>query len=111
MSSGSSLSALFLRTRSTAELVSWSFTDNVPETFNNTFFVSIANGIESEFFKFDVVLKIEGSDSVPLLDLTLVSMKFDRQNDYTNDFKKVLKRVPNWAFATDCIAAVTSYTF
>jgi hypothetical protein len=109
VSNASSLSALFIRPRSSAELISWSFTDEVPDTFNKTYFVSIANGIESEPLSFDLTLKLDGKNDVPLLDMTLVSMKFDRKKDYTVDFKKILNRVPDWAFAIDSIAAVTSY--
>lgn len=90
--------------------MNWTFTDEVPETFNNTYFLSIANGIETDALNFDITLKTK-DDSVPLLDITLVSMKFDRKNDYTIDFKKILNRVPDWAFAVDCIAAVTSYIY
>lgn len=110
-SNGTSLSSLFIRPRNDAEIDAWSFTEDIPDTFNKTYFVSIANGIESETFKFDITLKIPENSSGPLIDITLVSMKFDRKQDYTVDFKKILNRVPDWAFAQDCIAAVTSYVF
>lgn len=110
-SNGTSLSSLFIRPRNDAEIDAWSFTEDVPDTFNKTYFVSIANGIENEPFKFDITLKIPENSSGPLIDITLVSMKFDRKQDYTVDFKKILNRVPDWAFAQDCIAAVTSYVF
>lgn len=110
-SNSSALSAIFIRPRKTAELVSWSFTDEIPGTFNKTYFISIANGIKTEALDFNVILKTGAEHDGPLLDLTLVSMKFDGQNDYTADYKKILKRVPDWAFAVDCIAAVTSYVY
>lgn len=110
-SNGTSLSAILIRPRKTAELVSWSFTDEVPDTFNKTYFVSIANGIETEPYNFDITLKTQEDIEGPLLDITLISLKFDRKNEYTADFKKTLKRVPDWAFAVDCIAAVTGYTY
>jgi hypothetical protein len=110
-SNGSSLSAIFIRPRNSAELVAWSFIDEVPEAFNNTYFISIANGVESEPLNFDVTLKTDGNHDVPLLDLTLVSMKFDREKQYTLDFKKILNRVPEYAFAQHCIGAVTSYVY
>lgn len=71
--------------------------------------MSISNGIELEPLNFDITLKTDGKNDSPLLDITLVSMKFDRKKDYTVDFKKILNRVPDWAFATDCVGAVTSY--
>lgn len=110
-SNATSLSAIFIRPRKTAELVSWSFTDEIPATFNKTYFISIANGVRTEALDFNVILKAEAEHAGPLLDLTLISMKFDAQNDYTADYKKILNRVPDWAFAVDCIAAVTSYVF
>lgn len=106
-----SLSAIFIRPRETAELISWSFTDKLPQALNKTYFVSVANGIETEPLNFDVTLQTKGKLGEPLLDITLVSMKFDRQQDYTNDFKVILRRVPGWAFAIHCIAAVTSYVY
>lgn len=109
VSNGSSLSSIYFRLKAAAELVSWSFTDEVPETFNKTYFVSIANGIESEPFNFDLTLKTDGKNEDPLLDITFVSLKFDRKKDYTADFKKILNRVPDWAFAIDCIGSVTNY--
>jgi hypothetical protein len=109
-SNGSSLNAIFIRPRN-AELVAWSFIDEIPETFNKTYFISIANGVETEPLNFDVTLKTEGNHDVPLLDLTLISMRFDRENDYTDEFKRILKRVPDWAFAQHCIGAVTSYVY
>lgn len=38
-------------------------------------------------------------------------MKFDRHIDYTTEFKQVLKRVPDWAYAQHSIGAVTSYVY
>lgn len=110
-SNGTSLSAIFIRPRQAADLVSWSFSDEVPDTFNKTYFVSIANGFETEPLKFDLTLKTEGRYDGPLLDITLISIKFDRKNDYTADYKKILERVPDWAFAMNCIAAVTGYVY
>lgn len=110
-SNDSSLSAIFIRPRDSAELDAWSFIDEVPETFNKTYFVSIANGVETDPFNFDVTLKTDGNHDVPLLDLTLISMKFDREKSYTLDFKRILNRVPDWAFAQHCIGAVTSYVY
>lgn len=92
-------------------MVAWSLVESVPDTFNKTYFVSVANGIDVEPFAFDVTLEIYGNLDEPALDLTLVSMKYDRQADYTIEFKNFLKRVPDWAFAVDCIAAVTSYVY
>lgn len=110
-SNGTSLASIYIRPRDAADLISWSFTDDIPKTFNKTYFISIANGIETEPLEFDVILKTSGKHDRPLLDVTLVSMRFDRKQDYTVDFKKVLNRVPDWAFAVDAIAAVTSYVF
>lgn len=105
------MSALFIRPRQSAELVAWSFSDEIPDTFNKTYFISLANGIETEALNFDIILKTNQSRVGALLDITLISMRFDRQPDYTVEFKKILKRVPDWAFAQDCIAAVTSYVY
>lgn len=110
-SNGTSLTSIYIRPREVADLISWSFTDEIPDTFNKTYFVSIANGLETEALDFDITLKTSGKHDVPLLDITLVSLKFDRKQDYTVDFKKFLNRVPDWAFAVDCVAAVTSYVF
>lgn len=110
-SNGTSLSSIFIRPRNDAALISWSFTEQVPETFNNTYFISIANGIETNSLDFDITLETDGAHNGPLIAITLVSLKFDRKKDYTADFKKILKRVPDWAFAVDCIAAVTSYVY
>lgn len=108
---GTSLTSIFIRPKENAELVAWSFLDSIPEVFNKTYFISIANGVDTEPFKFDLTLKSRDNSKAPILDLTLVSMKFDRQRDYTTEFKNVLKRVPDWAFAQDCIGAVTSYVY
>lgn len=110
-SNATTLSAIFIRPRKTAELVSWSFTDEIPATFNKTYFISIANGVQTNVLDFNVILKTEVNHAGPLLDLTVIGMKFDGQKDYTADYKKILKRVPDWAFAVDCIASVTSYVF
>jgi hypothetical protein len=104
-----SLSSIFVRVRGSAELFSWTLADEVPSAFNKTYFVSVASGIETEPLNFDVILKTDGKTSVPLMDLTLVSLKFDRKQDYTVDFQKILKRVPDWAFAVAAIGSVTSY--
>lgn len=104
-----SLSAIYLRPRGSAKLISWSFTEEIPQTFNKTYFVSVANGIESEPLNFDLTLKTDGNNNAPLIDITVVSTKFDRKKEYTADFKKILNRVPEWAFAVDAIGSVTSY--
>lgn len=108
---GTSLSAIFIRPRQNANLIAWSFLEDIPETFNKTYFISIANGIDTEVFNFDLTLSADERSQTPVVDITLVSMRFDRQADYTKDFKKLLSRVPDWAFAQHCIGAVTSYTY
>lgn len=110
-SNSSSLSAIYIRPRKSAELVEWSFSDEIPDTFNKTYFISLANGIETKALNFNLILKKTGSGNEPLLDITLISMRFDRQQEYTAEFTNILKRVPDWAFAQHCIAAVTSYTY
>ena len=104
-----SLTAIFLRPRGSAELISWSFTTEVPQTFNKTYIVSVANGVESEPLKFDVTFETDGKTDGPLLDITIVSLKFDRKKDYTVDFNKILNRLPDWAFGVNAIGSVTSY--
>lgn len=111
VSNSSSLSSIFIHPRGDAKLIAWSLVADVPEHFNNTYFVSVANGIDVEPFAFDVTLEIFGNLDEPALDITLVSMRYDGKADYTADFKNLLKRVPDWAYAVDCIAAVTSYVF
>lgn len=109
-SNGTSLRSIYIRPRAEVKLVRWSFTEQIPDAYNKTYFVSIANGIETKPFAFDVTLKTE-KQSGPLMDITLISMKFDRKNDYTVDFRKVLQRVPDWSFAMDSVAGVTGYIF
>lgn len=107
-----SLSAIFIRLRGTAKLLAWSFSEEIPHAFNNTYFVSVGNGIVTEPLSFDVTLKIDGDTlDKPFLDITMISIRFDRKNDYTNHFKNILNRFPDWTFAVDCISAVTGYTF
>lgn len=107
---GTSLRVIYIRPRGTAKVVSWSFTDQLPDIYQNgTYYVSIANGVDEDNFKFQITLRAEKHDE-PLLDITLVSVKYDRRSEYTQDYKILLNRVPDWAIAVDCLAAVTSYT-
>lgn len=106
-----SLSAIFFRVRSHADLITWSFDDFIPDALNKTYFVSVANGIDTKPFNFDLTIETKEKSEAPVIDVTLVSMKFDRQKDYTSEFKQLLNRVPDWAFAQDCIGAVTSYAY
>lgn len=46
-----------------------------------------------------------------LLDMTLVSINYDKQSEYTDDFKKILNRVPEWAYAVHSVASVIAYEF
>lgn len=46
-----------------------------------------------------------------LLDMTLVSIDYDKESDYTNDFKKILNRVPEWAYAVHSVASVIACEF
>ena len=92
-------------------MVAWSLLKEIPESFNNTYFVSFATGIETEPFEFNITLQVNGDVNIPHLDLSLVSMRFDQKQHYTKDFKKILNRVPDWSFAVDCVAAVTSYVY
>jgi len=103
--------SVVLRPRENVELTAWSFTEEIPPTFNNTYFVAISNGIEKGPLHFEVTLKTDGPTSEPLLDLIIVSIQYDKKNDYTDAFRKILRRVPDWAFAIDCVASVTGYTF
>jgi hypothetical protein len=104
----SSLSAMFIRPRGDYEMTSWTFTDKIPEAFNKTYFVSIANGINPEPLKFDLIFNAKNTQN-PIVDVTLVSMIFDDQKSYTKEFKNILNRFPDWSYAVDCVSAVTSY--
>lgn len=103
------LSALFIRPKGDSRLIAWSFSDEIPETFNQTYFVSVAIGVDEEPFKIDLTFDTRASRDEPILDLTLISMIFDEQKSYTKEFNNLLKRFPDWSFAVSCIAAVTSY--
>lgn len=111
-SGGNSLRSIFIRPAVGVDLVSWSFVDVLPqERQNRTYFVSIANGVDTEKFSFDLVVNSFGRKDLPMLEVSLVSVKYDLELDYTEDFKKVLNRFPDWANVVDCVASVTSYIF
>lgn len=102
---------MYIRPRGTSKVVSWSFTDQLPEVYQNeTYFISVANGVHKEDFTFEITLRSFEKHDEPLLDITLVSVKYDRKFDYTQDYKILLNRVPDWAAAIDCLAAITGYT-
>lgn len=106
----SSLSAIFLRARGENRITSWTFSKSVPETFNQTFFISVANGIDKDQFRFDLTVEFpKGSKNGPMIDLTFVSIIYDDEKSYTADFKNLLKRFPDWTFPIHAIASVTSY--
>lgn len=108
-----SLSAIYIRTKENSELTEWSFAKEFRDLSNKTFFISIANGLESEVkpLKFDVTLKVTSSISEPLLDIVLVTIRPDREGTFNDEFKKLLKRFPNWSFPVSVVAGVNVYTF
>ncbi|CAO1401575.1 unnamed protein product [Diamesa serratosioi] len=112
ISANSSLSSVFFRTKNGAILHAWNFSEDVPAAINNTYFISITNGINVESLVFNLTLKTATENFVgSLLDITLVSIDYDKQSEYTDDFKKILNRVPEWAYAVHSVAAVIAYEF
>lgn len=108
---GTSLRVMYIRPRGTAKVVSWSFTDQLPDVYQNgTYFISVANGVDKDNYNFQITLRSVEKQDEPLLDITLVSVKYDSKSDYTQVYKILLNRVPDWAAAVDGLAAVTGYT-
>lgn len=107
------LSGLYIHPREHAELFSWSFSDEFEDLMNKTYFVSVANGLESEIkpYKFDITLKVPTNIKNPLIDITLVTTHYNREEDYTTEFKNLLIRFPKWTFPVSVLAAVNSYIF
>ena len=133
ISANSSLTSVFFKTKNNAVLEAWNFSDTVPAAINNTYFLSITNGINVESLVFNLTLKVRITDYLKkktrllinlfllqtdtenyvgsLLDMTLVSINYDKQSEYTVDFKKILNRVPEWAYAIHSVASVIAYEF
>ncbi|KAG5684776.1 hypothetical protein PVAND_013989 [Polypedilum vanderplanki] len=112
-SNSTSLTALYIRVRDNAELKEWSFSNEFRDLSNQTYFVSFANGLESEIkpMKFDVTLKVKTKINEPLIDVITVTVRSDREEDFDEEFKQLIKRFPNWTFPVAVIAGVNSYTF
>jgi hypothetical protein len=107
------LTAIYIRVRESAELTAWSFSDEFRDLSNQTYFISVANGLESEVkpMKFDVTLKLKAKTSGPLIDVVTVTIRSDRDEDFDDEFKQLNKRFPSWAFPVSVLAGVNSYTF
>lgn len=58
ISANSSLSSVFFRTKNNAVLEAWNFSENIPSAINNTYFISITNGINVESLVFNLTLKV-----------------------------------------------------
>lgn len=58
ISANSSLTSVFFRTKNNAVLEAWNFSENVPAAINNTYFISITNGINVESLVFNLTLKV-----------------------------------------------------
>lgn len=105
----SSLSAIFLRVRGENKISAWSF-GNVPDVFNNTYFISVGSGLSNDRYKFDITVEsLKNYNDELLIDVTFVSLIYDAEQSYTKDFEKLLKRFPDWTFPVHGIASVTSY--
>lgn len=92
--------------------MSWSFTDQLPQVNRDgTFFISVANGVDKNELSFDLTLKTYERHDGPSVEVTLVSVAYDRKADYTKEFVQLLSSVPDWASAVDCVAGVTSFVF
>lgn len=58
ISANSSLNSVFFRTKNSAVLEAWNFSEKVPAAINNTYFISITNGINVESLVFNLTLKV-----------------------------------------------------
>jgi hypothetical protein len=107
------LTAVYIRVRENAEFSSWSFSDKFRDISNKTYFISIANGLESEVkpMKFDITLKTKPKSEGPLIDVVTVTVKSERNQSFDEEFKQLINRFPPWAFAVPVTAGVNSYTY
>jgi hypothetical protein len=107
-----SLSSVYIHPKNNAEMISWNLSDEFEDVGNKTYLISMSNGLESEVkpFQFEVILKTSNVNQ-PLIDITIVTTRSDRSQDYTNEFKKLIKRFPDWTFVVSLVASVNAYTY
>lgn len=106
------LSSVYIHPREDCEMHSWSFSENFFEISNKTYFCSIANGLQEDIkpMKFDVTLKIKSNQNKALIDVTLVTLE-NNEEDFSDDFRKMLNRFPSWTFPVPLVAKVNAYTY
>ena len=94
-------------------MIGWSFSDEVESIANKTYLAHIAIGIPKKPLYFDITLKTtsKGESNQPIVDVNLVTIRTDRQEDYTDGFKEILKRFPSWSFPVPLLSGVSAYQF
>lgn len=107
-----SLSSIYIHPRGDNNLHSWSFSDEFHDITNKTFFCSIANGLQSDIkpLKFEVILKINSNDNKGLIDVTLVTLE-NSEDNFSTDFRNLIKRFPSWTFPVPLVAKVNAYIY
>lgn len=107
-----SLGSIYIHPRGENDLHSWSFSDEFHHITNKTFFCSVANGLQDVIkpLKFEIVLKVKSNDNKGLIDVTLVTLESGEEN-FSTDFRNLIKRFPSWTFPVPLVAKVNAYVF
>ncbi|CAG9802997.1 unnamed protein product [Chironomus riparius] len=106
------LMGIYVHPRNGTEMVGWSFSDEVESVANKTYLAHIAFGIPKKPLYFDITLKTSNVESnQPIVDVNLVTLRSDRQEDYTDGFKDIIKRFPSWSFPVPLLSGVSAYQF
>jgi len=107
------LMGIYVHPKDGTEMVGWSFSDDLESVVNNTYLAHVAIGIPNKPLFFDITLKTTSKrdSNQPIVDVNLVTLRSDRQEDYTDGFNKIIKRFPSWSFPVPLLSGVSAYQF